>query len=53
MKSVGRKRRTSAEAERKIREWKPLKELAREVGMPLSSVRLIRGGYQFKQEAPR
>lgn len=52
MKTVGRKRRVSAEAERKLREWKPMRALARELGLAESTARQINRGYQFKQMAP-
>lgn len=52
MKVIGRKRRISAEAERRLREWKPIKELARELGLSESTARFVRR-HRFKQAAPQ
>lgn len=52
MSVPGRKRKLTDEQVKRIREWKPLAQLAREVGMSLRMAGAIRKGYQFKQPSP-
>jgi hypothetical protein len=48
----GRPRKVTDEQYRRIREWKPLKELARDLGVPLHTAEAIRCGYRYKQVSP-
>lgn len=52
MKIVGRKRRVPVEVERQIKQWKPLKDLAQEMGLSEKAARFIRR-HHFKQAAPQ
>lgn len=49
---AGRRRKATDEAVRKIREWKPLNQLAREFGVGKSTASAIRNGYEYKQASP-
>ncbi len=48
----GRPRQITDEQYRRIREWKPLKQLAKEIGVPLPTAEKIRSGYQYRQVSP-
>ena len=50
--TAGGPRRVTDEQVRRIREWKPLKELAKELGISYSYVVKIRNGFQHKQKSP-
>lgn len=52
MNVPGRKRKFTDEQVKRIREWKPLGQLAREIGMSVKMAGAIRRGYQFKQPSP-
>lgn len=45
----GRQSNISDEAYRRIAQWKPLKQLATELGVPLKAAERIRTGYYYKQ----
>lgn len=49
MSVPGRKRKLTDEQVKQAREWKSLKELAREWGVSEKVVRFARSGYQYKQ----
>lgn len=48
---TGRKRRITTSQLSKLRKWKPLKELAKELGLSARTASWARS-YHFKQEAP-
>jgi radical SAM superfamily enzyme len=50
--SIGRPRRVTDDQVRLIREWKPLTQLARELGINKNTASSIRCGYQFKKICP-
>lgn len=52
MSVPGRKRKLTDEQVKQAREWKSLKELAREWGKPVKALRFARSGYQYKQPNP-
>lgn len=52
MSAPGRKRTLTDEQVKQIREWKPLRLLARDWGVPERTVRMVREGYQFKKSSP-
>lgn len=52
MSVPGRKRKLTDEQVKQAREWKSLKELAREWGKPVKALRFARSGYQYKQPSP-
>lgn len=37
---------------RRIREWKRLKQLADEMGLPMKTVHRIRSGYRYRKVSP-
>lgn len=47
-----RPRRTTDDQIRRLLEWKPLKDLARELGISESWARAIRAGHVFKVPSP-
>lgn len=48
----GRPRQITDEQYQKIIEWKRLKDLAKEIGIPLRTAHMIREGYIFKKASP-
>jgi hypothetical protein len=48
----GRPRQVTDEQYRKIAEWKRLKDLAKDIGVPLRTAYMIRDGYTFKKVSP-
>lgn len=51
MTKIGRPRRVTAEQLRAIRQWKPLKELAKEIGLDRKTASWARN-YHFRQPSP-
>jgi hypothetical protein len=50
---AGRPRKVTDEAVKRLLEWKPLTEVARELGISAKMAYVIRGGrYSFKQPSP-
>ena len=52
MSVPGRKRRITDEQVKRIREWKSLQQLARELGVSSKIAYRIRCGYHYKQPSP-
>lgn len=53
MSVAGRKRRITDEQVKRIRNWKPLAGLARDLGISVQMASAIRGRrYRFKQPSP-
>lgn len=53
MSTIGRKRRITDEQVKRIRQWKPLAGLARDLGVSIRMVSAIRNDrYKFKQPSP-
>lgn len=52
MSVPGRKRKLTDEQVKRIREWKPLAQLASEVGVSSRMAFAIRHGYRYKQPSP-
>lgn len=50
--TAGGPRRVTDEQVRRIREWKPLYQLAKELGISYSHTVKIRNGFQHKQKSP-
>lgn len=50
--TVGGPRRITDEQVRRILEWKPLYQLAKEIGVSYSRASKIRNGFQHKHKSP-